>query len=631
MSDSSQTRNLVAILAADVAGYSRLMGDDERATVHTLTEYRQVFTEHINRHRGHLVDTAGDSVLATFDSPVEGVECAVEIQRELARHNRNLADHRKMPFRIGINLGDVIVREDGTVYGDGVNIAARLQSLSKPGGICVSGSVYDQIEGKLPLTFQFMGEQAVKNIARPVRTYELEREAGIQPTAQSRNVGSFNPARKPILIAVAIIVIVASGASAWWWQRLAPPPAAKLTDTAGLSLPLPDKPSIAVLPFVNMSGDKEQEYFSDGMTEDVITSLSKLSGLFVIARNSVFTYKGQAVKPEQVSKELGVRYVLEGSVRKVQNQVRITAQLIDATTGYHLWAENYDGELKNIFALQDSVTQKIVSALAPKLSAGEQIVRAHPETTSAEAYDLVLRGINGSMQLQKEANASSRQMFEKAIELDQNYAKAYAELSWSYFNAWVYQWTQDAGALITAINFAKKAVSLDGSLADAHRVLGWTLLWNKQQDLGIEELEKALSLAPNSSTAYGQIGGGLNYAGKPEEAIGFIRKAMRLDPKYGPWVAIWLAESYFLLHRYDEAIALYQDALRRNPAYAIVHRQLATTYAEMGREQDARAEAAALLRMSPAYNVDLWLARLPFKDKIVLDRYTTALKKAGLK
>jgi adenylate cyclase len=448
---------------------------------------------------------------------------------------------------------------------------------------------------------------------------------------QSVSRPSSSSTRKVVLMVIAAIVVAIGGAGAWLYSQHQPAPAVKLSPTASTSLPLPDKPSIAVLPFVNMSGDKEQEYFSDGMTEDVITSLSKLSGLFVIARNSVFTYKGQAVKPEQVSKELGVRYVLEGSVRKAQNQVRITAQLIDATTGYHLWAENYDGELKDIFALQDSITKKIVSALAPKLTASEETVRNRRETANVEAYDLVLRGVSLLSQTRKESNAMARYMFQQAIALDPNYAKAYARVAWTHHMDWVFQWTEGRGSLDLALKTAKKAVDVDVSSSEAHLTFGWNLLYTKQQDLGVSQLEKAVSLDPNFSEAYAHLAQALNFTGRPDEAIGFVKKAMRLDPNYAPWVGWFLGNSYYALRRYDEAVAAYQEALRRNPNALYVHLGLAGVYAELSREKDARAEVVEILKINPAFSLNWARDNTPFKNPADLERYIEGLRKAGLK
>jgi len=628
MADPEGSRKLEAILAADVAGYSRLMQQDDEATVATLEAYRAVFRETIQAHHGRVVDMAGDSVLAVFDAATGAVRAAFEIQGVLAERNEALPEARRMRFRIGVNLGEVIERPDGTVYGDGVNVAARLESIGEPGGVTVSGTVFDQVKNRLQLGFDFIGEQEVKNIAELVRAYRVVAEGTPVPAAARPNRKRAIWKRAVIGAAAAAVVLIAA-VGIYSYRHAALP--AKAPAASAAALPLPDKPSIAVLPFVNMSEDPKQEYFSDGMTEDVITSLSKLSGLFVIARNSVFTYKGRAVKPEQVSRELGVRYVLEGSVRKSENRVRITAQLIDATTGYHLWAEHYDGELKDVFALQDGITQKIVTALSPKLTAGEQSLRGHRETTNIEAYDLVLRGISLLSQTRKESNAMARQMFEQAIALDPNYAKAHARLAWTYWQDWFYQWTQDPGVQDRALETARKAVAVDDSSSEARLTFGWNLLWKKQYDVAISQLEKAVELDPNFAEAYTHLGGALNYAGRPDEAIGFIKKAMRLDPNYAPWVPFDLGNSYYWLRRYDEAIAAYQDALRRNPDVFWTHTPLAAVYAELGKEKEARAEAAEVLRIDPGFSLDLLRARLPFKNQADLDRYIAALRKAGLK
>ena len=600
MVDPDSSRKLRAILAADVAGYSRLMQDDDQATVAMLETCRDVFRERLQAHRGRVVDMAGDSVLAVFEAATEAVKAAFEIQDELTKRNDVLPDSRRMRFRIGLDLGEVIERPDGTVYGDGVNIAARVQSIGEPGGVSVSGTVYDQVKNRLQAVFDSIGEQTVKNITEPIRVYRVRFPAE-QPTHQVRSGPSLMPSTssKPLPVG------------------------------PSFALQLPDKPAIAVLPFLNMSDDPQQEYFSDGMTEDVITSLSKLSGLFVIARNSAFTYKGHAVKPQQVNQELGVGYVLEGSVRKAGNQVRVTAQLIDATTGYHLWAESYDGALKDVFALQDRITQQIVAALAPKLTAREQTRSARQETNSIEAYDQLLRGVALFYEYRKEPNAMARQMFERAIALDPDYAKAYVWLSWAYFIDWDFQWTEGPAALDRSHEAARKAVALDDSLALAHTVLGWNSLWKKQHDVAIAELERAVSLDPNSEWAFGFLAEALNYAGRPDEAIGFAKKAMRLDPSYPPWLAFHLAESYCLLRRYDEAIAALQDALRRNPDFSPARRWLAIVYAELGREKDARAEVGEILRISPGASLDSWQG-VPYKNKVDQQRFMDGLRKAGL-
>src|SRR5436309_8486126 len=373
-------RKLVAILSADVQGYSRLMGEDEVGTLRRLTAYREVTDALIQHHRGRIVGTAGDSILAEFASAVEAVQCAAAIQQALKTKNTDLPAERRMEFRIGINVGDVIV-EGPQIYGDGVNIAARLEALAEGGGICLSGTVYDQIENKLALGYEYLGEQTVKNIAKPVRVYRVRDAAASAPAQASR-------------------------------KETAP------------RLPLPDKPSILVLPFVNMSNDPEQEYFSDGITEDITTDLSKISNLFVISRNSAFTYKGKAVKVRDISREMGVRYVLEGSVRKAGERVRISAQLIDATTDHHLWAERYDRPLTDIFAVQDEIVQKMVTTLKLQLSVREQGLLVRRAQENLEAYEAFLRGLTYFYRLTKEGNAQARQLFEQAVALDPAYAEA---------------------------------------------------------------------------------------------------------------------------------------------------------------------------------------------------------------
>jgi TolB-like protein len=433
-------RRLAAILSADVKGYSRLMGEDEEATLRTLTAHRHVMDALIAQHRGRIVGTAGDSVLAEFASVVDAVQCAVVIQHALKAENASLPASRKMEFRIGINLGDVMV--DGEqIYGDGVNIAARLEALAEAGGICLSGIVHEQVKHKLALHYEDLGEQEVKNITEPVRTWRVvmdeaatalaeqivqrQAQSGVHSSASRKSrVGIAHRSwavglMASVLIIAGTIVVV---------RHLAYPPfstqdSALRTDATPVALPLPDKPSIVVLPFVNMSGDPEQEYFSDGLTEDLTSALSRLPSLFVISRNTAFFYKGKAAKLPELSKELGVQYVLEGSVRKANGEVRITTQLIDATADRHLWSEHYDRPLRGIFALQDEIVQKIVTTLNLQLTLREQGYLVRKRTDNLEAYDYYLRGLEYWVRLTKEANAQAVQMFERAIELDPTYAE----------------------------------------------------------------------------------------------------------------------------------------------------------------------------------------------------------------
>jgi adenylate cyclase len=582
MQSQTVQRKLAAIFSADVKGYSRLMGEDEVATIRTLTAYREVMATLIQQHGGRVVDSPGDNLLAEFASVVNAVQCAVEVQQKLKAKNAELPENRKMEFRIGINLGDVVV-EGERIYGDGVNIAARIEGLAEGGGICISGTVHDHIENKLILGYDYLGEKTVKNIQKPVRVYRVRKEADA-----------------------------------------AVPKVTRETE-------LPDKPSIAVLPFDNMSKDPEQEYFSDGITEDLITDLSKISGLFVIARNSVFTYKGKAVKVDQVSRELGVRYVLEGSVRKAGDRMRITAQMVDATTGYHLWAERYDREVQDIFDLQDEVTQKIVAALEVKLAGDEQKRLVHKETENLEAYDYYLRGLENSNRMTKEANAQAREMFEKSIGLDPQFALAYAGLGWTYFHEWAKGWSQVSHALNKAYELAQTAKSINDSLPHAHYLLGFVYLWQRQHDNAIAELEKVITLDPNDADGHAGLGEILIWVGRQEEAVGLVQKAMRLNPHYPVWYLDILAWAYTLTGRYEEALEVLDRALIRDPDFPSTHIVLAIIYSKTGKDKEARAEVAEILRINPNFSMELVRERTPYKDQATSEELLETLRKAGLK
>lgn len=624
-------RKLTAILNADVKGYSRLMGEDEEATIRTLTAYREVMANLIQKHRGRVVDSPGDNVLAEFKSVVDAVRCAVEIQEELKARNAELPENRKMEFRIGVNLGDVI-EEGERIYGDGVNIAARVEGLAEGGGISISGTVHDHIENKLALGYEFLGEHTVKNIKKPVRIYRvlMEPEAAAPGVSEEKKAGL----RRWQWAALGIVagLVVGAGALAIWnfYLRPSPPPEEVPSDKIQ-ALELPEKPSIAVLPFTNMSDDPEQEYFSDGITEDLITDLSKISGLFVIARNSVFIYKGKAVKIAEVGRELGVRYVLEGSVRKADDRVRITAQLVDATTEGHLWAERYDRDLKDIFALQDEVAQKIVAALAVKLTEDEQKRLVRKYTDNMEAYDALLQGLEYKNNYTKEANLQARQMFERAIDLDPEFALAYALLGLTHAQEWSLGWSQDPQSLEQAFELAQRAIALDDSLPLGHYVLGEVYLWRKQHEQAIAELEKAIALSPSDADGIAGLGDILNWAGRPEEAIGLVTKAMRLNPMYPAWYLWNLGHAYFLTGRYEEAIETLKRVLDRNPYFLPPHAYLAASYSELGRHEEARAEAAEVMKLSPQTSTEAWRQRLPYRDQAVLGRLFDGLHKAGVK
>ncbi len=627
MREDRLKRKLAAILSADVKGYSRLMGQDEVATIRTLTTYREAISDLIERYQGRVVDSPGDNLLADFASVVNAVTCAVEIQKELAQRNVELPADRKMRFRIGINLGDVI-QEAKRIYGDGVNIAARLEGKADVGGICISGSAYDQVRNKLKLGYESLGELRVKNIAAPVRAYRVL----MAPEKENAAAGEDAPRpRRSVWVGLVIVLAVVLLAVAVWTHRPylhQGDPKSDLIATEKMAVALPDKPSLAVLPFDNLSGDPQQEYFSDGMTDDLITDLSKVSGILVIARNSTFIYKGKAINVQQIGRELDAKYVLEGSVRKVGNRARINAQLIDASTGAHLWADRYDHDLKDVFAVQDQVTGKIVSALKVTLTEGEQERIKEIYTDSLEAYDFYLRGQEFFNRFTKESNAEARKMLEKAIEIDPDYALAYSKLGFTHLMDWIFGWRHDPQSIDEAFQIAQKAMSLERSLSPACSLLGHVYLWKKEHALAIAEKEKAIALNPNSADLYADLGEILAWAGRPEEAIGLVEKAMRLNPHYPIYYLFTLGHAYFLADRYEEAITTLERVLNRNPRFWPAHVYLAATYSKLGREEEARAEAQRVFNADDGLSIDDWEKRLPYKDESVLQEVLDPLRKA---
>jgi adenylate cyclase len=515
MATQDYKRKLTAILSADVKGYSRLMGDDEEATVSTITAYRGIIGSVVQRHRGRVVDSPGDNILAEFSSVVDAVRGAVDIQEKLATRNAELPENRRMEFRIGVNLGDVI-HEEERIYGDGVNIAARIESLADGGGICISGSAFEQVKNKLELGYEYLGEHPVKNIAEPVRVYRVLME----PEAVGKVIGEERVGPKKgqrVALAVMTVLILIVGGVVIW--RAASPPK-EVASVGKMAFPLPDEPSIAVLPFDNMTGDPEQEFFSDGITEQIIAALSKISSLFVIARNSTFTYKGKPVKVQQVSEELGVRYVLEGSVQRSSERVRVTAQLIDAIKGNHIWSETYDRQLKDIFAVQDDITQNILTALQVELTQGEQARVWARGTENLEAYLKVLQAQENIYQMNIESNARARQLAEEATALDPEYASAYLFLGRTHgMDVYLGSSKSPKDSIVRGIELTQKALALDDSSADAHSQLGFLYIMMGQHDKGIAEAERAVALNPNFANAYNRLGWVLRFAGRSKEAF----------------------------------------------------------------------------------------------------------------
>jgi adenylate cyclase len=594
------------------------MGQDEVGTVRTITAYRDAIGAIVARHAGRVVDAPGDNVLAEFGSVVHAVECAVEIQRELQSRNAAVPASHQMRFRIGINLGDVIV-DDARLYGDGVNIAARMESLAESGGICLSGTAYDQVEGKLPLGYQFLGEHTVKNIARPVRVYRVRLEPGGPSSDRS---GRWRRRLVPTAVAVAVLVVLGVGGWAGWrWLG---------GSALSTGLALPDRPSVAVLPFTNLSQDPAQEYFSDGITEDLITGLSKLSGLFVIARNSVFTYKGKAVNVGEVGRELGVRYVLEGGVQRSGHRVRITAQLVDAATGYHVWAERYDREVRDIFSVQDDVTRHIVTALAVRLTEGERGGLGPTPTGNPEAYDFVLQARHVLRRTTRDSNAEARQLFVKALDLDPDFAGAATGLGWAHLQSWQLLWTTDPASLERARALARRAVALDETRADAHRLLAQIDLWSKTHDTAIAHAERSLALAPGDAEGYETLAEVLGWAGQPDESARLVLQAMRLNPRY-PFSYLWtLGHAHFVAGRRRDAVEAFSRLVEQNPNFLPAHAYLAVLFSEMGRPGQARVEWETTTRLSPEASLAVLRQRLPYRRPADLDRFLAAMRKQGL-
>jgi adenylate cyclase len=631
MTTRNVQRKLAALVSADVVGYSRLMGDDEIATIETLTAYRELMSICIEQYNGRVVDSTGDNLLAEFVSVVDAIECAVDIQKQLKAQNKELPEIRRMVFRIGINLGDVI--QDGdSIFGDGVNIAARMEGLARAGGICISGTAYEQVKNKLHFGYEFLGKQKVKNISDPVRAFRVltrPEDAGILKYKVKRDDPKHRRRMRLVTIAVAVAIIVGMGAWKHQLNKKGRKPAIARLLEKHRALELPDKPSLAVLPFTNMSDDAEQDYFSDGITEDLITDLSQVSGLFVISRNSVFTYKGKAVKIEEVAKDLGVRYVLEGSVRKVNDRVRITAQLIDAKTGHHVWAERYDHEMKDIFVLQDEVTGKIVEALAVTLVADEHARLTKKGTDNLGAYDLVLRGSAHLNRFTKESNEFAREMFEQAVKIDPNYTSAYEGLVWTRLMAWMHGWSHDPKLLDEALDLGKKALSLDESSPQGHVILGNVYLWKKRHKEAITEFEKAVSLNPNDADALSSLGGALVFSGLPEKALGYLEKALRLNPNYPEHYIFSLGHAFFELKMYEEAVAALQKSIIKNPRFLPAHYVLAACYGYLGKLEFARAKAEEVKRVFPEFSLKGASEILPMKDE-VFEHFAEGLRKAGL-
>jgi adenylate cyclase len=577
-------RKLSAILSADVAGYSRLMGDDELATVRTLETYRETLAEIISNYSGRVVDSPGDNVLAEFTSVVDSVESAVEIQKIVKAKNAKLPENRRMEFRIGINLGDVI-KEGERIYGDGVNIAARIEGLAEVGGICISGTAFDQVEGKLGLEFDYLGEQAVKNIKKPIRVYRVNIERGISDIE------------------------------------------------IGQAFPLPDKPSIVVLPFVNLSGDPEHEYLADGISVNIITALSKIPQMFVIARNSAFTFKGKAVKVQEIGRELRIRFVLEGSVQKSGNRVRIAAQLIEAVSGHHLWAERYDRRIDDLFDMQDEITLNIAIALQVEMTNGEQARVRHRSTVNLDAWSYFVKAYDLFERHTKEDNAKARELLDQALKLDPNYAIALSLKAVTYFQDARFGFAESQEeSMMRSVGLCQKALELDDSAPDSLALWGIIQMALGQYDQAIATGEQALNLGPNNAEVHAMLAVIKYYTGKYQEAIELLKKAMRLHPYYPAWYPHFLGKAYTEIQQYDLALSAFRDVVLLAPHQTWGLTGSAVAYVRLGRMEDARNQVAKALALEPKLTLESYLVGdRNHKDPETLKGILDDLRRTGLK
>jgi adenylate cyclase len=592
----SESRKLAAILAADVVGYSRLAGADEDRTLARLRALRSdLIDPTVAVHHGRVVKRTGDGALIEFRSVVDAVRCAIEVQSGMLERNAGVPAERRIEFRIGIHLGDVVEESDGDLMGDGVNIAARLEGIAKPGTICLSEDAYRQVKARLDLAVSDLGQTQLKNITEAVRVYSLQ----VGVTAEAKPVSQSQ---------------------------------AGVPEMPSPRLALPDKPSIAVLPFTNMSGDPEQEYFSDGISEDIITDLSKIAGLMVISRNSCFTYKGRSVDVRSVGRDLGVRSVLEGSIRRAGNRVRITAQLIDAATGGHLWAERYDRDLTDLFAVQDDVTRRIVDALKVTLSPVETARLADSQACNIEAYDYFLRGREFLLGENKtrEKFEQSKNFFLRALEFDPNHSQAYAGLSWAYIFDYFNRWSDKPDdSLQLAKHTAEQAIEKDPREPFARHSAALAFMIAKDLDRAKSEAEIAIALNPNDALAYNVLGGVHTYSGQHPEAIEMIERAIRLDPAWVQQYLHFLGTAYLLAGKYETAAALLRQRVRLVPGTDFTRAVLASALGHLGEVDEARRIWRELMEINPKYSFREHFSRQPFRPEDV-ERVAAGLGKAGL-
>jgi adenylate cyclase len=628
MAEKGFKRKLTAILSADAVEYSRLMGEDEEATVRTITSYREVLSTLIQQHNGKVLDSPGDNLLAEFVSVVDAVQCAVAVQKEIKARNDELPEKRRMQFRIGINLGDVIQEED-RIYGDGVNIASRLEGLAEPGGICISKTAFDHIESKLPYGYDFIGDQSVKNITKPVGAYRVLMEPRVTISGKPEKEKASGLRRVPILAGIAAAVVLAVAVGIWLLYPKSPKIDSPSVEKA--TSPLAEQPSIAVLPFTNMSNDPEQEYFCDGIADQIINSITKIPYITVIARNSSFAYKGKSVNVQQIAGDLGVRYILEGSLQRDNENVRINAQLIDAETGRHLWAENYDRKFDDIFSVQDEICKSIMVALQVKLTMGDQ-ARMGADTRNIKAYKKYLKAREHYLHRTWEETLVARQLFQEAIALDPEYAMAYIDVGWTYLDdIWLGMTKTPSESIAKAEEMVQKAISIRGLTAGENALLSGIHLLKKDWEKAIAYGEKAVEQSPSRAGVHSMLGYALRSNGQYDESISSYKKALQLNPVRNINRLDGLAWTYLYSKQYEKAISLWNETLERNPDFIFAYMGLTMAYWFTGSEDQARQAAQQVLRVNPKFSVDYWEKRSTLKDTALKEQLFDAWRMAGLK
>ena len=628
MQSHQAPRQLAAILMADIAGFSRLTQQDEDETYINVRKSLKEFSKIIENKGGDVIGYQGDSVFAVFNSARDALFSAIEAQQHFNKENKSVSDDKKIQFRIGLNLGDVI-QENNHVFGDDVNITSRIESLAPVGGISISGSFYDAISSKVSYEFLFRGEQQVKNISSPVRIYDVIDENLNVTKEQKVITSSSRLANWKLGIVIALVVIIAAAGIYHFLSSLdrtseSRPVAQSENHTA-------QKPSIAILPFSNLSNDPEQVYFSDGISEDLITDLSKVSGLFVIARASSFRYREKALNIKAIGKELNINYLVTGSVRKLGTVIRISAQLLEISSGEQVWGERYDAHIDEIFTLQDEVLKKIVGALEVKLTDKEQAHLTERFTNSVEAYDFFLKGRRQFDRVSAVGNQASKVLFEQAIKADPNFADAYAYLAWSYARDYLFEWVSDPeAALKNANDLIQTAMERNSQSNVVYMIYGLIRVYQGKHTEAVSAVEKAISLNPNYADSHAMLAFVLNYSGMPEKSSEVIRTAMHLNPLHSYLYLNVLGQSQFLRKRYEEAVKSFSESTLRNPEDNQIRMWLAASYALMGNIEEAEWQILETLSQRPEYTIKDLSERIPFKNPNHLDLLSTGLKRAGL-